>query len=205
MGLKCSPDISQAIMEMYCQKIDEEFIWYIWIPMTWIHMMWILMMWIHMRLWIHIYNDVGAFSTDWNHHVKLLATILCWLCQNGFTINQLKCKWAVRETDWLEFWLTPWDLYLGKKDWCHTPHGLTLQCHRTVHVHWLHKLLLYMLPSHAHILKPLTDQSGLITYFMDRQNVKCICKMHLLMVARASLVPTIINGLAYTLTPLTSS
>ncbi len=26
MGLKCSPDIAQAIMEMYCQKIEEEFI-----------------------------------------------------------------------------------------------------------------------------------------------------------------------------------
>jgi hypothetical protein len=26
MGLKCSPDIAQAIMEMCCQKIDEEFI-----------------------------------------------------------------------------------------------------------------------------------------------------------------------------------
>jgi hypothetical protein len=27
MGLKCSPDIAQAIMLIYCQKIDEEFIW----------------------------------------------------------------------------------------------------------------------------------------------------------------------------------
>ncbi len=27
MGLKCSQDIAQAIMEMYCQKIDEDFIW----------------------------------------------------------------------------------------------------------------------------------------------------------------------------------
>ena len=26
MGLKCSPDIAQAIMEMYCQKLDEGFI-----------------------------------------------------------------------------------------------------------------------------------------------------------------------------------
>jgi hypothetical protein len=26
MGLKCSQDIAQAIMEMYCQKIDEDFI-----------------------------------------------------------------------------------------------------------------------------------------------------------------------------------
>ncbi len=25
-------------------------------------------------------------SSDWNHHVKLLATILPWLRQNGFTI-----------------------------------------------------------------------------------------------------------------------
>jgi hypothetical protein len=26
MGLKCSPDIAQAVMETYCQKIDEELI-----------------------------------------------------------------------------------------------------------------------------------------------------------------------------------
>jgi hypothetical protein len=36
-----------------------------------------------------------------------------------------------------------------------------------------------VLPSHAHILKPLMDQSGLTTYFMDRHNtkvfVKCVC------------------------------
>ncbi len=66
---------------------------------------------------------------------------------------------------------------LEKEDRCHTPHWLTLQCHRNVHVHWLRKLLSYMLPSCAHILKPLTDQSGLITYFMDRQNAKSICTM----------------------------
>ncbi len=49
--------------------------------------MWINITWICMILWIHIYNDVGAFSSDWNHHVKLLATILRWLCKNGFTIG----------------------------------------------------------------------------------------------------------------------
>ncbi len=27
------------------------------------------------------------FSSDWNHHIKLLATILRWLCKNGFTIG----------------------------------------------------------------------------------------------------------------------
>ncbi len=38
-------------------------------------------------LWIRIYDDVGAFSSDWNHHVKLLATILRWWRKNGFTIG----------------------------------------------------------------------------------------------------------------------
>ncbi len=27
------------------------------------------------------------FSSDWNHHVKLLAPILRWLCKNSFTIG----------------------------------------------------------------------------------------------------------------------
>ncbi len=49
--------------------------------------MWINITWIHMILRNHIYNDVGAFSTDWNHNVKLLATILRWLCKNDFTIG----------------------------------------------------------------------------------------------------------------------
>ncbi len=40
-----------------------------------------------MILWLHIYNDVGAFSSDWNHHIKLLTTILCWLRKNGFTVG----------------------------------------------------------------------------------------------------------------------
>jgi hypothetical protein len=74
---------------------------------------------------------------------------------------------------------------LEKEHQCHTPHGLTLQCHRTVHVHWLHKLLSYMLQNRAHILKLLTDQSGLTAYFMDRQNAESICTMHLIMAARA--------------------
>jgi hypothetical protein len=49
MGLKCSPDIAQAIMDNVLSDIEDANIYI---------------------------NDVGAFSNDWNHHFNLLATNL---------------------------------------------------------------------------------------------------------------------------------
>ncbi len=37
-------------------------------------------------------DDVGAFSSEWDHHVNLFATILWQVRENGFTINPLKCE-----------------------------------------------------------------------------------------------------------------
>jgi hypothetical protein len=65
MGLKCSPDIAQVAMENVLSDIKD----------------------------VDIYiDDVGAFFSDWDHHVKLLATILWQLRENGFTINPLECE-----------------------------------------------------------------------------------------------------------------
>ncbi len=51
-------------------------------------------------------DDGGPFSKGGTHHINLLSTILRCLYKNGFTIDPLKCKWAVKETDWLGYWLT---------------------------------------------------------------------------------------------------
>jgi hypothetical protein len=107
-------------------------------------------------------NDVGAFSSDWDHHVNLLATILRQLCENGFIIDPLKCEWAIKETDWLSYWLTPQGLKLLKKKIdaiLHMDHpcNATELCMFIGCINYYHD----MWPSCAHLLKPLTDQSGL--------------------------------------------
>ncbi len=135
MGLKCSPDIAQAAMEIVLSGIEDADIYI---------------------------DDVGAFSDDWDHNVNLIATIWQRLRENGFTINPLKCEWAVKETDWLGYWLTlrgmkPWRKKIDAILYMDCPHNATelrmfIGCVKYYHDMW---------PSCAHILKPLTDQSGL--------------------------------------------
>jgi hypothetical protein len=162
MGLKCSPDIAQAAMENVLSDIKDADIYI---------------------------DDVSAFSNDWDHHVNLLATILRQLHENGFTVNPLTYEWAIKETDWLGYWLTsrgmkPWknkiDAILRMDCPCNaTELRMFIGCVNHYRDMWL---------SRAHILKPLRDQFGLkkkapIKWTDEMQKV--IDKMRLLMAANA--------------------
>jgi hypothetical protein len=68
-------------------------------------------------------DDIGTFSDSWYDHLKLLCIIITKLQENGCNVNPLKCKWAVRETDWLGYWLTPSGLKTWTKNMQYTEKG----------------------------------------------------------------------------------
>jgi hypothetical protein len=87
MGIKQSPDIAQQVMENLLRA--------------------------HTETDVYI-DDIGIFSQQsWEEHLTSLYNVLQVLQDNNFTVNPLKCEWAVKETDWLGYWLTP----EGVKPW----------------------------------------------------------------------------------------
>ncbi len=88
MGLKCAPDFAQQVTEEVLRNVNDT----------------------------GVYLDgINAFSGTWNHHILLLDKIIHWQEANGFTSNPLKWKWAIQETNWLRYWLTPTGLKLWHK------------------------------------------------------------------------------------------
>jgi Reverse transcriptase (RNA-dependent DNA polymerase) len=134
MGIKQSPDIVQEIMEDLLKDLKA----------------------------IECYiDDVGVFNSFWNQHLKTLEIVLQRLQDNGFKINPLKCEWAVKETDWLGYWLTPRGLQPWKKKI-----NAILKMSRPTTISEVRSVIgavsYYrdMFPQRSHILTPLTAVSG---------------------------------------------
>ncbi len=88
MGLKCTPDFAPQIMEQVLQGLNN----------------------------VEVYlDDIGIFSKIWEEHLLVLEKVIPCLKASCFTVNPLKCEWAIQEPDWLGFWLIPTSFKLWKK------------------------------------------------------------------------------------------
>ena len=135
MGLKPAPDFAQAIIEKVLHNLPN----------------------------IEVYiDDIGIFTKcTFEEHLNLIEQVLTQLQQANLKINPIKCEWAVQETDFLGYWLTP----KGVKPWKRKIDAvLKMDCPRTTTQlrSFLGAVTFYrhMWPRRSHLLAPLTQLTG---------------------------------------------
>ena len=137
MGLKISPDVAQSIMEQILHDLDVE---------------------------VYI-DDIGIFSNTYEEHMHKIDQVLKRVEDAGFKINPLKCEWAVAETDFLGYWLTP----DGIKPWRKKIDAI-LQMKPPTNIKEVRSFLgavtyyRNMWPRRSHLLAPLSNLTGNVRF-----------------------------------------
>lgn len=134
MGVSQAPDLCQEIMESIFRDMSD----------------------------VEVFlDDIGIFTNCFVSHMRVIKEVLRRLQLNGFAVNPLKCEWAVQETDWLGYWLTP----SGLKPWSKKIQAIQ-QIQPPTNIKQLRSFIgavnYYrdMWPRRAHLLSDLTSLTG---------------------------------------------
>ncbi len=142
----------------------------------------------------------------WEYLLLLHNKVLFCLEAIGFTVNPFKCEWTIKATNWLGSWLMPTSL----KPWNKCISAILEQdppCILKEMRSFLGALNAYQLmwPKHAHLLKPLSDESGKKTFHWTPETDKVFKHMRAGLAADVLWHTVTITFLfIFTLTPLTT-
>eukprot|EP00957_Ditylum_brightwellii_P054766 4150001-Ditylum_brightwellii.AAC.1 len=158
MGLKIAPNEAQAIIEEVLLGLDVE---------------------------VYI-DDISIFSTNYDEHLELVMKVLKCLQDSNLKVNQLKCKWAIKETDFLGSWLMPTGICPWKKKVevvlkMQPPQNMT-QLRSFIRAATLYRT---MWPRRSHVLTPLTNLMGKTRFAWEKEHQEVFEVMKSIMVTDA--------------------